>query len=60
MATQGSRDFVVCYFCANEATKAVTVTREGETSRRWVCAYHAERLPRRRRRWLTRIASLRP
>jgi hypothetical protein len=59
MARLGNGDFVVCYYCRNEASQAVTVTRDGEVSRRWVCSYHAERLPRKRRRphWLRKAHS---
>jgi hypothetical protein len=51
MATSAHRDFVVCYYCHNEATEVVDVSKSGELLRRWVCEYHAARLPTRRRLW---------
>jgi hypothetical protein len=51
MATRGSRDFVVCYYCPSEATEVVTVRKGAELLRRWVCEHHAANLPTRRRRW---------
>jgi len=56
MATGGSgRDFVVCYYCPNEATEVVVVTKGAEVLRRWVCEYHAAHLPTRRRGWLRTV-----
>jgi hypothetical protein len=52
MVKGAGRDFVVCFYCANEATQIVTVRRDHDTLRRWVCTHHAEWRPRqRRRRW---------
>ena len=50
MATSGSPDFVLCYYCRNEATQVVDVHKDSEVVRRWVCQYHAARRPKRRRR----------
>ncbi|CAN5569828.1 hypothetical protein BH24ACT26_BH24ACT26_10930 [soil metagenome] len=58
MATNGSPDFVLCYYCPNEATQAVDVPKESDIVRRWVCRYHAERRPRRRR-WKMKVPVLR-
>jgi hypothetical protein len=55
MARTGSRDFILCYYCPNEATEVVTVAKGTELLRRWVCRHHAVHLPTRRQRWLRRI-----
>lgn len=57
MAVRGSPDFVLCYYCHNEAKQAVAVNKRGELVRRWVCDLHAARLPTKRRRRLHRTGA---
>ena len=58
MATNGSPDFLLCYYCPNEATQVLDIQKGSEVVRRWVCAYHAERRPKRRR-WRVKASATR-
>jgi hypothetical protein len=57
MTNNSSPDFVLCFYCPNEATRVIEVHRDSEVVRRWVCSYHVERRPKRRRRKM-RVPSL--
>ena len=55
----GGPDFLLCYYCPNEATKVLDIQKGPEGVRRWVCAYHAEKRPKRRRWKMKRVSALR-
>jgi hypothetical protein len=59
MAKGAGRDFVVCYYCPNEATQTITVERNKELVVRWVCSHHADWRPRKRRHWWRRAIAAR-
>jgi hypothetical protein len=59
MVKGSGRDFVICYYCPNEATQTITVERNREVLRRWVCSHHATLRPVKRRHWWRRAMPVR-